>query len=88
MTDKDKKFKDDDRIVADMSALAPKRPLFMPSSDVREEEEIPAHEAQRGKVSKEERGSLIKGALSASLAIWLVYIVVFGVVIYLMTKLI
>ncbi len=87
MTDKDTKFKDDDRVVADMSALAPKRPMFMPSPDI-QEEEIPAHEAQRGKVSKEERGSLIKGALSASLAIWLVYIVVFGVVIYLLTKLI
>lgn len=87
MIDKDKKIKDDDRVVADMSALAPKRPLFMPSLDI-QEEEIPAHEAQKGKVSKEERGSLIKGALSASLAIWIVYVVVFGIVIYLMTKLI
>ncbi len=71
-----------------MSGLAPKKPMFMPSFNSQEEEETPAHEAQRGKVSKEERGSLIKGALSASLMIWLIYAVVFGIVIYLITKLI
>ena len=88
---------DDDReetmVVADMSGLAPKRPILFPVFDAgkqmdAQKEQFRAKPGQQPvDIDREGRLAAVKGALGATLLIWLVYAVGFGVFIFVLTRL-
>ena len=96
-------FEDDGRVVADMSSLAPRRPMFLPNTEGlrqsgMEEPPLIADEGETTDSSdarpwesydpdKETVRAAMKGALGASLLIWLVYAIGLGLFIFLLTRL-
>ena len=82
-------------VVADMSGLAPKRPVFFPVFDAGRQMEAQKERVQHASrqqtpvdIDREGRLAAIKGALGASLLIWLVYAVGFGLFILILTKIV
>ena len=93
---KNKKYDDDDgRVIADMSGIE-QQPLIIPrfdhlKRDDRERTENGENEPQKSpwddtQMSKGERRAVISGALAAGLGIGAVFAIVFGIVIFLMTR--
>ena len=84
---------EDERVIADMSGLAPKRPILFPVFDAGKQ--MDAQKAQfRAKpqqphadLDREGRMAAVKGALGATLLIWLVYAAGFGIFIFVLTRL-
>lgn len=91
---KEDNFIDDGRTIIDMSGV--ERPALFGRNfkeekrkrreleDLGEVKEEKPWEKEKNKMSKEERGLVLKGALRASLLVWLCYAVVFGIVILIM----
>ena len=84
---------DDERVIADMSGLAPKRPILFPVFDAGKQMDA-QKERFRAKpqqppsdLDREGRLAAVKGALGATLLIWLVYAVGFGIFIFVLTRL-
>lgn len=82
-------------VVADMSGLAPKRPILFPVFDAGKQMDAQKERVQNAArqqtpidVDREGRLAAIKGALGASLLIWLVYAVGFGLFILILTKIV
>ena len=80
-------------VVADMSGLAPKRPILFPVFDAGKQMDA-QKERFRAKpqqppsdLDREGRLAAVKGALGATLLIWLVYAVGFGLFIFALTRL-
>ena len=87
------KEEDDERVIADMSGLAPKRPILFPVFDAGKQMDA-QKERFRAKpqqppsdLDREGRLAAVKGALGATLLIWLVYAVGFGIFIFVLTRL-
>ena len=81
---------EENMVVADMSGLAPKRPLLFPSFDALRKKapaEPVSPEQPPADVDVEGLKAAMKGAIGAGLLIWLVYAVVFGAFIFLLTRL-
>ena len=85
---------DDERVIADMSGLAPKRPILFPVFDPGKQMDAQKERVQNAArqqtpvdIDREGRLAAIKGALGASLLIWLVYAVGFGLFIFALTRL-
>ena len=84
---------DDERVIADMSGLAPKRPILFPVFDAgkqmdAQKEQFRAKPQQpRADLDREGRLAAVKGALGATLLIWLVYAAGFGIFIFVLTRL-
>ena len=85
---------DDERVIADMSGLAPKRPILFPVFDPGKQMDAQKERVQNASrqqtpvdIDREGRLAAIKGALGASLLIWLVYAVGFGLFIFALTRL-
>ncbi|MCR4724208.1 MAG: hypothetical protein K5772_02100 [Clostridia bacterium] len=83
---------DDERVIADMSGLAPKRPILFPVFDAgkqmdAQKEQFRAKPQQPVDIDREGRMAAVKGALGATLLIWLVYAVGFGIFIFALTRL-
>ena len=83
---------DDERVIADMSGLAPKRPILFPVFDAgkqmdAQKEQFRAKPQQPVDIDREGRRAALKGALGASLLIWLVYAAGFGIFIFVLTRL-
>ena len=87
------KEEDDERVIADMSGLAPKRPILFPVFDAgkqmdAQKEQFRAKPQQpHADLDREGRMAAVKGALGATLLIWLVYAVGFGIFIFVLTRL-
>jgi hypothetical protein len=86
------KEEDDERVIADMSGLAPKRPILFPVFDAgrqmdAQKEQFRAKPQQPVDIDREGRLAAVKGALGASLLIWLVYAAGFGICIFVLTRL-
>lgn len=87
------KEEDDERVIADMSGLAPKRPILFPVFDAgkqmdAQKEQFRAKPQQpRADLDREGRLAAVKGALGATLLIWLVYAAGFGIFIFVLTRL-
>ncbi len=86
------KEEDDERVIADMSGLAPKRPILFPVFDAgrqmdAQKEQFRAKPQQPVDIDREGRLAALKGALGASLLIWLVYAAGFGIFIFVLTRL-
>jgi hypothetical protein len=84
---------EDERVFADMSGLAPKRPILFPVFDAGKQMDA-QKERFRAKpqqppsdLDREGRLAAVKGALGATLLIWLVYAVGFGIFIFVLTRL-
>ena len=80
---------EENMVVADMSDLAAKRPLLFPSFDAFKKKDGPkTASAQQSPVDAdvEDIKAAMKGALGAGLMIWLVYVIVFGAFIFLLTR--
>jgi hypothetical protein len=84
---------EEDMVVADMSGLAPKRPILFPVFDAGKQMDA-QKEQVRSKpqqppvdIDREGRLAAVKGALGATLLIWLVYAVGFGIFIFILTRL-
>ena len=90
---KDAEELDEDMVVADMSGLAPKRPILFPVFDAgkqmdAQKEQVRARSEQPpADIDREGRMAAVKGALGATLLIWLVYAVGFGIFIFALTRL-
>ena len=84
---------DDERVIADMSGLAPKRPILFPVFDAgkqmdAQKEQFRAKPQQpHADLDREGRMAAVKGALGATLLIWLVYAAGFGIFIFVLTRL-
>ena len=83
---------DDERVIADMSGLAPKRPILFPVFDAgkqmdAQKEQFRAKPQQPVDIDREGRLAALKGALGASLLIWLVYAAGFGIFLFVLTRL-
>ncbi|MBR2098360.1 MAG: hypothetical protein IKN28_06670 [Firmicutes bacterium] len=84
---------DDERVIADMSGLAPKRPILFPVFDAgkqmdAQKEQFRAKPQQpRADLDREGRLAAVKGALGATLLIWLVYAAGFGIFLFVLTRL-
>ncbi len=83
---------EDERVIADMSGLAPKRPILFPVFDAgkqmdAQKEQFRAKPQQPVDIDREGRLAALKGALGASLLIWLVYAAGFGIFIFVLTRL-
>ncbi len=83
---------DDERVIADMSGLAPKRPILFPVFDAgrqmdAQKEQFRAKPQQPVDIDREGRLAAVKGALGATLLIWLVYAAGFGIFIFVLTRL-
>ena len=80
-------------VVADMSGLAPKRPILFPVFDAgkqmdAQKEQFRAKPQQpHADLDREGRMAAVKGALGATLLIWLVYAAGFGIFIFVLTRL-
>ena len=86
------KEEDDERVIADMSGLAPKRPILFPVFDAgrqmdAQKEQFRARPQQPVDIDREGRLAALKGALGASLLIWLVYAAGFGIFLFVLTRL-
>ena len=87
------KEEDDERVIADMSGLAPKRPILFPVFDTgkqmdAQKEQFRAKPQQpHADLDREGRMAAVKGALGATLLIWLVYAAGFGIFIFVLTRL-
>ena len=86
------KEEDDERVIADMSGLAPKRPILFPVFDAgkqmdAQKEQFRAKPQQPVDIDREGRLAALKGALGASLLIWLVYAAGFGIFLFVLTRL-
>ncbi len=87
------KEEDDERVIADMSGLAPKRPILFPVFDAgkqmdAQKEQFRAKPQQpHADLDREGRMAAVKGALGATLLIWLVYAAGFGIFIFVLTRL-
>ena len=80
---------EENMVVADMSDLAAKRPILLPSFDAfRKKDGLKTTAAQQTPVDAdaEDIKAAMKGALGAGLMIWLVYVIVFGAFIFLLTR--
>ena len=75
---------EENMVVADMEGLAPQRPLLFPRFDGGSAPQESSGEPVD--IDREGRLAAIKGALSAVLLIWLLYAVLFGLLIFLLTK--
>ena len=90
---KDAEELEEDMVVADMSGLAPKRPVLFPVFDAgkqmdAQKEQVRARSGQpSADIDREGRMAAVKGALGATLLIWLVYAVGFGIFIFVLTRL-
>ncbi|MBR4143170.1 MAG: hypothetical protein IKR10_06580 [Firmicutes bacterium] len=84
---------DDERVIADMSGLAPKRPILFPVFDAgkqmdAQKEQFRAKPQQpHADLDREGRMAAVKGALGATLLIWLVYAAGFGIFLFVLTRL-
>ena len=84
---------DDERVIADMSGLAPKRPILFPVFDAgkqmdAQKEQFRAKPQQPcADLDREGRLAAVKGALGATLLIWLVYAAGFGIFLFVLTRL-
>lgn len=83
-----KQYDDDDgRTIADMSDVT-RQPLIVPDfskkSEKKEQSESEKHDDFE--LTKSERRAFISGALSATLAIGSVFVIIGGIVIFLLTK--
>ncbi|MBQ6294861.1 MAG: hypothetical protein IJK80_03280 [Firmicutes bacterium] len=83
---------DDERVIADMSGLAPKRPILFPVFDAgkqmdAQKEQFRAKPQQPVDIDREGRLAAVKGALGATLLIWLVYAAGFGIFLFVLTRL-
>ena len=86
------KEEDDERVIADMSGLAPKRPILFPVFDAgkqmdAQKEQFRAKPQQPVDIDREGRLAAVKGALGATLLIWLVYAAGFGIFLFVLTRL-
>ena len=87
------KEEDDERVIADMSGLAPKRPILFPVFDAgkqmdAQKKQFRAKPQQpHADLDREGRMAAVKGALGATLLIWLVYAAGFGIFIFVLTRL-
>ena len=87
------KEEEDERVIADMSGLAPKRPILFPVFDAgrqmdAQKERFRAKPRQpRADLDRDGRLAALKGALGASLLIWLVYAAGFGIFLFILTRL-
>ncbi len=84
---------EEELVIADMSGLAPKRPILFPVFDPGAQMEA-QKERVRSSATKQPAGidregclAAMKGALGASLLIWLVYAVAFGAFLFVLTRL-
>jgi hypothetical protein len=79
---------EENMVVADMSDLAAKRPILFPSFDAFKKKggAKTAAAQQPVDVDAEDIKAAMKGALGAGLMIWLVYVIVFGAFIFLLTR--
>lgn len=82
-------------VVADMTGLAPKRPILFPVFDPGKQMDAQKERVQNASrqqtpvdIDREGRLAAIKGALGASLLIWLVYAVGFGLFILILTTIV
>ena len=81
---------EENMVVADMSDLAAKRPILFPSFDAFKKKDRTETAASRQTpidADAEDIKAAMKGALGAGLMIWLVYVIVFGAFIFLLTRL-
>ena len=84
---------DDERVIADMSGLAPKRPILFPvfdagkQMDAQKEQFRTKPQQPHADLDREGRMAAVKGALGATLLIWLVYAAGFGIFIFVLTRL-
>ncbi|MBQ2095766.1 MAG: hypothetical protein II474_07670 [Firmicutes bacterium] len=76
-------------VIADMSGLPPRRPMLFPSFDAGRQKvpERPDDPPQPVDVDAEGIKAAMKGAIGASLLLWLVYAAVFGAFIFVLTRL-
>ena len=87
------KEEDDERVIADMSGLAPKRPILFPvfdagkQMDAQKEQFRTKPQQPHADLDREGRMAAVKGALGATLLIWLVYAAGFGIFIFVLTRL-
>ncbi len=87
------KEEDDERVIADMSGLAPKRPILFPvfdagkQMDAQKEQFCAKPQQPHADLDREGRMAAVKGALGATLLIWLVYAAGFGIFIFVLTRL-
>lgn len=90
---KDAEELEDEMVVADMSGLAPKRPILFPvfdagkQMDAQKEQFRSRPQQPPVDIDREGRMAAVKGALGATLLIWLVYAVGFGIFIFALTRL-
>ena len=81
---------EENMVVADMSDLAAKRPILLPSFDAFKGRKAAPEELAKEKppVDIDEEGirAAMKGAIGAGLMIWLVYVIVFGAFIFALTR--
>ena len=79
---------EENMVVADMSDLAAKRPILLPSFDAFKKKDGPKTAASQPPIDAdvEDIKAAMKGALGAGLMIWLVYVIVFGAFIFLLTR--
>ena len=80
---------DDERVIADMSSLAPRRPLLFPALDSKplsKPEKSAEKQSQAPQLNAEQLRYFTKGALMATIAIWAVYALVIGLFIFLLTR--
>lgn len=84
---------EDDLVIADMSGLPPRRPLLFPvfdagkQMDAQKERFRTDSQQPPADLDREGRMAAVKGALGATLLIWLVYAVGFGIFIFVLTRL-
>ena len=84
---------DDERVIADMSGLAPKRPILFPVFDAgkqmdAQKEQFRAKPQQpHADLDREGRMAAVKGALGATLLIWLVRAAGLGTLTFALTRL-
>ena len=84
---------EEEMVIADMSGLAPKRPILFPVFDAgkqmdAQKEQIRSRSKQPpADIDREGRMAAVKGALGATLLIWLVYAAAFGAFIFALTRL-
>lgn len=77
---------DDGRTIADMSGVG-RDNLFFPrkhEKKVKEDDSANAGAPKAAEMSKKERRMYVLSAIKASLLIWLVFVVIFGLVIFLL----
>ena len=79
---------EENMVVADMSDLAAKRPILFPSFDAFKKKDGAKTTAAQQPIDAdaEDIKAAMKGALGAGLMIWLVYVIVFGAFIFLLTR--